>query len=71
MIPVNDLLAEPSDPEPRGGQHTNGPAPTGVKITHIPTQTVAISRLGRSQFANREIALEMLEAALTHPRAIS
>ena len=61
---MSDYLIELADPEPRGGQHTNGPQPTGVKITHIPTGTVAISRLGRSQMVNRQIAMEMIEWAL-------
>ena len=48
----------------KGGQHV-GVNP-GVKITHIDTGTVAICEAARSQHRNREMALEMLETALTH-----
>lgn len=51
--------------ESKGGQHV-GTNP-GVKITHLETGTVAICSLCRSQHKNREIAFEMIEAALTSP----
>ena len=37
---------------------------TGVKITHIPTGTVAICEHARSQIKNKNIALKMIETAL-------
>lgn len=67
QIPAEDLKIESSDPRPVGGQHF-GTGPSGVKITHIPTGTEAICRSSRSQHLNREIAMDMILAALTHPR---
>lgn len=51
----------------KGGQHV-GPGPQGVKVTHRDTGIVACCDIGRSQFRNREIALDMIVAALTHPK---
>lgn len=51
----------------KGGQHV-GTGPSGVKITHIPSGIEACVDIGRSQHVNRLIAMEMIEAALTHPR---
>lgn len=50
-----------------GGQHV-GTGPTGVKVTHIPSDTVAIVECSRSQNINRTIAIEMIESAITHPK---
>jgi protein subunit release factor A len=50
-----------------GGQHV-GTGPSGVKITHIPSGIEACVEIGRSQHINRMIALEMIEAAVTHPQ---
>lgn len=66
-IPTEDLKIENAKDEPRGGQHVGWTAP-GIKITHIPTDTVAICQIGRSQHINRMIAMDMLLSALTHPR---
>ena len=52
--------------EHKGGQHVG--IQTGVKVTHIPTNTVAIVENERSQHRNREIAMDMILAAITHPR---
>jgi protein subunit release factor A len=50
-----------------GGQHV-GTGPSGVKVTHVPSGIEAFVDIGRSQHTNRLIAVEMIEAALTHPR---
>lgn len=50
-----------------GGQHV-GTGPSGVKVTHIPSGIEAYVEIGRSQHVNREIAVNMIEAAITHPR---
>lgn len=62
-----DLTVEAWPPRQKGGQHV-GTGPSGVKITHIPSGIVACVSIGRSQFINREIAINMIEAAITHPR---
>lgn len=49
-----------------GGMHTNM-SHSGVQITHVPTGTVARSEKARSQHLNKAVAMNMLEAALTHP----
>jgi peptide chain release factor 1 len=46
-----------------GGQHRNT-SDTGVKAIHEPTNTVAICSKGRSQYKNKQIALEVLSARL-------
>lgn len=68
LIDLAELHVETWPPRPKpGGQHV-GTGPSGVKITHIPSGIVACVEVGRSQFINREIALDMITAALTHPR---
>lgn len=43
---------------------------TVIRALHVPTGLlVEVPRISGSQFYDREIALEMLTAALTHPRA--
>lgn len=68
MIDAADIKIEAWPPRTdRGGQHV-GTGPSGIKITHIPSGIEACVSIGRSQFTNREIAMNMIEAALTHPR---
>jgi protein subunit release factor A len=48
----------------KGGQHQNV-TDSGVRLTHLPTRTVVISRRFRSQRANRREALATLRVRLT------
>lgn len=59
-IPPEHLKVETLSRTPKGGQHV-GQFDTGVKITHLPTGLVAICEAERSQFKNRNVALQMLE----------
>ena len=46
-----------------GGQVV-GIGPIGVRIEHLPTQTIAICQAHRSQHKNRKTAMDMIEYAL-------
>lgn len=68
-IPSEDLKIEAYPIEgihPKGGQHAG--TPCGIRLTHIPTGITAYVDVGRSQFRNKEIAEDMILAAITHPR---
>lgn len=65
MIPPEDLAVSHYDPRPPGGQHAG--VSYGVKVEHLPTGTIAVVQTGRSQNRNKEIAIRMIEAALTDP----
>lgn len=67
VIPYSDLKIEVYDPFAHRGMHV-ARIQLGVQVTHVPTGTVARYHAGRSQHINRDIAINMLEAALTHPR---
>jgi protein subunit release factor A len=68
MISHDDLKVETwPPPKPRSGQHV-GSGPAGVKVTHIPTGIEACVEVARSQHDNRTIAIDMILAAVTHPR---
>jgi protein subunit release factor A len=65
---TDDLRIEPwSLPKPPGDQRV-GTSPHGIKVTHIPSGIEACVDVGQSQFVNREIAVNMIEAAVAHPR---
>jgi protein subunit release factor A len=67
LFQPGEVKIELVDSQPGGGQRVY-PRPMGVRATHIETKTVAECWLGRSQHIQREIALDMLASALTHPR---
>lgn len=68
LIRLEDLKVEHWPPQQnRGGQHV-GTGPSGVKVTHLPSGVEACVDISRSQSINRMIAIEMVEAAVTHPR---
>lgn len=60
------LTIEIWPPRQTGGQTTGGSS-SGIKITHQPSGIVAIVDCERSQHKNKALAVEMIEAALTHP----
>jgi peptide chain release factor 2 len=65
-IPAEDLRVSAYPNRQAGGQHVG--ISTGVEIEHIPTGTVARCRTARSQHTNKQIAMDMILSALTHPR---
>ncbi len=65
-IPVMDLRVSTWPPRDRGGQHVG--ISSGIEIEHLPTGILARVDIGRSQFRNKEIAMDMILAAITHPR---
>lgn len=66
LLSPDDIKTEHYDPRPPGGQQVG--TCYGVKVTHIESGLVAIVTSDRSQHRNKEIAVHMIEAALTHPR---
>ena len=66
MIPPEELKIQVWPKRQTGGQMVTIRS-TGVKVTHIPTGTKAVCDMARYQHANRAIAIEMIEQALTHP----
>lgn len=50
-----------------GGQQAGTPA-SAIRVTHVPTGIMAQVGTGRSQHRDREIAVDMILSALTHPR---
>lgn len=65
-LPSDQLKIETFPPRDDKGGQTVGDSPSGVKIEHIPTGTIAIVQNSRSQHKNRNVALEMIEWALYH-----
>lgn len=49
-----------------GGQHVG--MPSGIQVTHLPSGIKAYVDIGRSQHINKMIAMDMILAAITHPR---
>ena len=66
IVPADQLQITSYPERPKGGQHV-GSWPYGVRIEHVDTGLVACCMSSRSQHRNREIAMHMIEAALTHP----
>lgn len=66
MIRPEDLRWSPYPAERKGGQQVGWPS--GVQVEHLPTGIIAIVQTDRSQHRNREIALHMIESALTDPK---
>lgn len=66
MIPADDLKVEVLRRDQRGGQHV-GVDPCDVKVTHVPTGITATVGFSRSQYRNRNVAVRMIESAITDP----
>lgn len=66
MTNPEDFLIESYPPRQKGGQHVTLTR-SGVKITHIPTGTIAIVEHCRSQHNCRTVAMNMILCALTDP----
>lgn len=65
MIPQEDLIIEMWPPRSVGGQQVG--IATGVKVTHTPTNLIAICATERSQHRNKQIAIDMILGGLTSP----
>lgn len=63
----DDLKIESWPPRQSLGGQIVGTGPYGVKITHLPTGIEACVDVGRSQYRNRAIAIDMIVSAITHP----
>lgn len=52
-----------------GGQHANV-TDSAVRMTHLPTSIVVVSRTERSQFLNRQLCLQRLRQKLAEARRV-
>jgi len=62
-LKIEVLYTQTRTAERPGGQHAGSPA-RFVRVTHIPTDTVAECGCQRSDFKNKQIAMAMIEMAL-------
>ena len=62
-LKIESLYCQTRSTEHPGGQHAGSPA-MFVRVTHIPTETVAECGYKRSQFYNKKVAMAMIEMAL-------
>lgn len=62
-VKESDLRIDTYRSSGAGGQHVNK-TDSAVRITHLPTGTVAASQQDRSQHRNRDIAMRLLKAKL-------
>ena len=62
-LKIESLYTQTRSTNRPGGQHAGSPA-MFVRVTHIPTDTVAECGFERSQFKNKQVALAMIEMAL-------
>jgi peptide chain release factor 2 len=64
LLKVEIIYCQTGTTEMPGGQHAGTPA-SEIRITHVPSGVFAQCGAARSQHKNRQICIEMLEAALT------
>lgn len=62
-LKIESLYTQTRSTNRPGGQHAGSPA-MFVRVTHIPTDTVAECGFERSQFKNKQVAMAMIEMAL-------
>ena len=62
-LKIESLYTQTRSTQYPGGQHAGSPS-MFVRITHIPTDTVAECGFERSQFKNKQVAMAMIEMAL-------